>query len=161
MKPNFPAALDNPRIFLYNAVTIFFWEDCHMTPKITGIHHIALKAKGLEAFEKTIAFYHDILGLPIVRTWGSGENIGMMLDTGAGLLEIFANASDEPGTGALRHIAFAVEDTDACIETVRAAGYRVTIEPNDIVIASEPPYPARIAFCIGPVGEEVEFFHVK
>lgn len=132
-----------------------------MSPKITGIHHIALKAKGLKAFEKTIAFYHDLLGLPIVRTWGSGEDIAMMLDTGAGMLEIFANAPDTPGMGALRHLAFAVEDTDACIEAVRAAGYTVTIEPKDIVIASEPPYPARIAFCIGPVGEEVEFFHVK
>lgn len=27
--------------------------------------------------------------------------------------------------------------------------------------ASKPEYPARIAFCIGPVGEEIEFFHVK
>ncbi len=132
-----------------------------MTPKITGIHHIALKAKGLEAFAELTAFYHDLLGLPIVRTWGSGEDLAMMLDTGAGMLEIFANAPDTLGMGALRHIAFAVEDTDACIEAVRAAGYTVTVEPKDIVIPSDPPYPARIAFCIGPVGEEVEFFHVK
>ena len=132
-----------------------------MNPKITGIHHIALKAKGAEVFARTIAFYHDILGLPIVRSWGSEENLAMMLDTGAGLLEIFSNAPDELGMGALRHLAFAVEDTDACIEAVRAAGYRVTMEPTDIVIASEPPYPARIGFCIGPVGEEVEFFCAK
>lgn len=132
-----------------------------MKPNITGIHHIALKAKGKEAFARTIAFYHDILGLPIVRSWGDEENRAMMLDTGAGMLEIFANAPDELGMGALRHLAFAVEDTDACIEAVRAAGYTVTMEPKDIVIASEPPYPARIGFCIGPVGEEVEFFCVK
>ena len=132
-----------------------------MKPTITGIHHIALKAKGLENFNQTIKFYNEILGLPIVRTWGEGEGIGMMLDTGAGLLEIFANATDEPTQGPLRHIAFAVEDTDVCIEAVRAAGYKITMEPRDIVIASNPPYPARIGFCIGPVGEEVEFFKVK
>lgn len=132
-----------------------------MAVKITGVHHIALKACGTEQFNRTIAFYRDILGLPVVRTWGEGENIGMMLDTGAGLLEIFANATDCPGQGALRHLAFAVEDTDACVEAVRAAGYEITIEPKDIVIASTPPYPARIAFCIGPVGEEIEFFQVK
>ena len=132
-----------------------------MAVKITGIHHIALKACGVADFEKTIKFYHEILGLPIVRTWGDGEDIGMMLDTGAGLLEIFANGDGYPGQGALRHLAFEVEDTDACIEAVRAAGYEVTMEPCDIVIASNPPYPARIAFCIGPVGEEVEFFKVK
>ncbi len=132
-----------------------------MTPKITGIHHIALKACGVEDFAKMVKFYTEILGLKIVRTWGEGGNAAMMLDTGAGLLEIFANGENYPGQGALRHLAFEVENTDACIEAVRAEGYEVTMEPTDIVIASEPPYPARIAFCIGPVGEEVEFFHVK
>ena len=84
-----------------------------------------------------------------------------MLDTGAGLLEIFANGVDRLDAGALRHIALAVEDTDACVDAVRAAGYKITMEPTDIVIGSTPPYPARIAFCIGPVGEELEFFCVK
>lgn len=132
-----------------------------MKPEITGIHHIALKAQGLENFNELLNFYHGILGLPIVRKWGEGEGVGMMLDTGAGLLEIFANAPDRLGAGALRHLAFEVKNTDVCLEAVREAGYKVTMEPTDIVIASEPPYPARIAFCIGPVGEEVEFFQVK
>ena len=131
------------------------------TPKITGIHHIALKCCGIDEYNKTVEFYHDILGLPIARTWGEGENSGIMLDTGAGLFEIFANATDRPTMGALRHIALAVEDTDACVDAVRAAGYEITMEPCDICIGSVPPYPARIAFCIGPVGEEVEFFCVK
>ena len=132
-----------------------------MKPKINGVHHIALKANGIENFRELVSFYHDILGLPIVREWGEGEGIGMMLDTGAGLLEIFANAPDRLSSGALRHLAFDVENTDVCLEAVRAAGYTVTMEPTDIVISSNPPYPARIAFCIGPVGEEVEFFQVK
>ena len=132
-----------------------------MAPKITGIHHIALKACGVEDYAKFVKFYTEILGLPIVRTWGEGEGSAMMIDTGAGLLEVFANGEDYPGQGALRHLAFQVADTDACIEPVRAAGYEVTMEPTDIVIPSEIPYPARIAFCIGPVGEEVEFFCVK
>ncbi|MBQ9116248.1 MAG: VOC family protein [Clostridia bacterium] len=129
-----------------------------MKPKITGVHHIALKAKGMEAYEKMLEFYHGILGMPIVRTWETGGGLAAMVDTGAGMLELFSNAPDELGMGALRHLAFAVEDPDVCIEAVRAAGYTVTMEPKDIVIGSEPPYPARIAFCIGPVGEEVEFF---
>ena len=132
-----------------------------MAPKITGIHHIALKARGTENYRQMFEFYHEILGLPIVRTWGEGEGSGAMLDTGAGMLEIFATAPDRLGEGALRHIAFAVEDVDACIEAVRKAGYTVTMEPRDIVIASEPPFPARIAFCTGPVGEDVEFFTEK
>ncbi len=132
-----------------------------MTPKITGVHHVALKAKGLENYKKMFEFYHEILGLPIVREWGDGENLGAMLDTGTGLLEIFSNAPDILSEGALRHIAFAVENVDVCVEAVRSAGYEITMEPKDIVIASEPPFPARIAFCAGPVGESVEFFTEK
>jgi len=61
----------------------------------------------------------------------------------------------------LRHLALDVDDTDAWVEAVRKAGYEITMEPTDICIKSDPPYPARIAFCIGPVGEEIEFFCVK
>ncbi len=130
-------------------------------PNITGIHHIAIKCGSMELYEKTMHFYHDILGLPIARTWGEGENIAAMVDTGAGMLEIFAKATDTPSVGVVRHFAFDVEDTDACYEAVIAAGYESIMAPKDLVIASEPPYPARIAFCRGPLGEEVEFFHVK
>ena len=47
------------------------------------------------------------------------------------------------------------------MRVVREAGYEVFIEPRDIVIASEPPFPARIAFCRGPLQEEIEFFQEK
>ncbi len=117
-----------------------------MNPKITGIHHLALKCHGIDEYEKTVKFYHEILGMPIARTWGEGVESGIMIDSGAGLLEIFANAEDYPETSIVRHFAFDVENTDACIDAVRTAGYKITMEPTDIVIASNPPYPARIAF---------------
>ena len=129
-----------------------------MKPKITGVHHIALKAQGEAEYTKLVEFYHGILGMPIVREWESGGGKASMVDTGAGMLELFSTAPDRLGEGALRHLAFAVEDPDVCIEAVRAAGYEITMEPKDIVIGSNPPYPARIAFCVGPVGESVEFF---
>jgi len=129
--------------------------------KITGIQHICLEAQGVEAYEKTVDFYHRILGLPVALKWGEGEKIGTMLDTGAGWLEIFAKGKDKPTQGPLRHMALAVDDPDAFIEAVRAEGYEVTMEPKDIEFATTPPTPARIAFCIGPVGEEVEFFKLK
>ena len=132
-----------------------------MAPKINGVHHICLKAKGLENFDKMVKFYTEILGLPIVMKWGEGESIGMMLGTGDCMLEIFANATDYPQSSAIRHVALNVDDPDACIEAVRAAGYKVTIEPKDHTFNTNPPYHCRLAFCIGPVGEEVEFFKVK
>lgn len=130
-----------------------------MEQKVFGVHHIALKACGVEDFEKMFKFYHEILGMPIVRTWANGK--AAMLDAGGTLLELFADGADYPGQGAIRHMALAVKDVDACVEAVRAAGYQITTEPKDIAISSVPPCPARIAFCIGPVGEEIEFFDEK
>ena len=127
-----------------------------------GVHHIALRAKGVEKFEKMVHFYRDLLGMEVVRTWGEGEGTGMMLDIGGGsVMELFATAPDEAVGGAIRHFALAVEDVDACAKVCADAGYDVFIEPKDIVIASNPPFPARITFVKGPVGEEVEFFCEK
>ena len=127
---------------------------------ICGIHHVALKCDGTAEFEKTLHFYQDVLGLEPVRSWGEGENAGAMLSTGDGLLEIFASGRKLP-QGAIRHFALRTERVDDCVAAVRAAGYPITVEPKDIVIASNPPLPARIAFCTGPVGEEIEFFQER
>ncbi len=128
---------------------------------IKGVHHIALKCHGIESFNKTIEFYRDVLGLQVVRTWGAGNDSGIMLTTGDAMLEIFANVDDEPIGGAIRHFALATDDVDECVRAVEAAGYEVFIRPKDIVIASVPAYPARIAFCRGPVNEEIEFFKAE
>ena len=131
-----------------------------MESLICGIHHVALKCDGTAEFEKTLHFYQNVLGLEPVRSWGEGENAGAMLSTGDGLLEIFASGKKLP-QGAIRHFALRTERVDDCVAAVRAAGYPITVEPKDIVIASNPPFPARIAFCTGPVGEEIEFFQEK
>ena len=132
-----------------------------MEPLIMGIHHVALKCNGVENFQETVRFYRDILQIKLVRTWGEGKGSGAMLDTGNGIIEIFANGEDRREEGAVRHFALATQDVDGCVKAVKEAGYEVFVEPKEIVIPSEPPYPARIAFCFGPVGEQIEFFHVK
>ena len=124
---------------------------------ITGIHHISLKCGTKEDFEKAKDFYLNILGFSAVREWPDG----IMIDSGAGLLEIFSNGPGVKSKGAVRHIAFGTDDVDGVIEKVKAAGYKVFIEPNDIVIRSDPPFPARMAFCFGPLGEEIEFFQER
>ena len=47
------------------------------------------------------------------------------------------------------------------VRNLRKAGYEVFVEPKDIEIQSDPKFPARIAFCRGPLGEEIEFFCEK
>lgn len=124
---------------------------------IKGIHHVSMKCSNQEEYEKTIHFYKDILGLSVARSW----NAGIMLDTGSGLIEIFNDGEEKLDKGVIRHFAFAVDDADRCVDTVRKAGYEVFVEPKDVVIASDPPFPARVAFCYGPLGEEIEFFEEK
>lgn len=125
---------------------------------IKGVHHIALRCGDRAEYQKTIAFYHELLGMEIVRSWGTGDDLGTMLNNGNSLMEIFSRGKVSGSYGAVHHIALATDDVDGCVEAVRAAGYEITMEPKEIVIASCPEFPARIAFCVGPVGESIEFF---
>lgn len=121
---------------------------------VTGIHHVSLKCNNEKDFREEIKFYKDILGLPVAREWDTG----IMFETGSGLMEIFNDAEDQLPQGVIRHFAFATHDVDALAKAVSKAGYEVFVEPKDISIPSEPPFAARIAFCKGPLGEEIEFF---
>jgi len=132
-----------------------------MTKSITGIHHVSLFCCGEEELNKAVAFYRDLLGLPVCRTWGSGDEAGAMLDTGSGIIEIFAKGKEKLPQGAIRHFALYTEQVDEYTEAMRAAGYEVLEGPKDLTIPSEPPLPLRVSFCVGPVGEEIEFFCEK
>ena len=118
---------------------------------VKGIHHVSMKCAGQQEFERTVHFYCDVIGLRRVKSW---EN-GVMLNTGDGFVEIVSDGTTRPEQGCIRHFAFAADDVDACADAVSAAGYEILIEPKDIVLDS---MPARIAFCRGPLGEEIEFF---
>lgn len=124
---------------------------------ILGVHHAALKYEGNEKFQEALYFYHELLGLPILRTWGRGSDAAAMLDTGSGILELFANGQSLTH-GVVNHIALATKDVDLCINIVRMSGYEIILEPMDQIFPVKPPYAARLAFCIGPGGEKVEFF---
>ena len=124
---------------------------------ITGIHHISMKCGTEAEFREAKRFYLDVLGLQAKREWPEG----VMIDAGNCLLEIFSNGAGIRSKGAIRHIAFGTDDVDGMIRKVKEAGCEVFIEPNDIVIRSEPELPARMAFCYGPLGEEIEFFQEK
>ena len=123
-----------------------------------GFHHVAMKVAD---FDGTVRFYTEALGFRAVTAWGEGAKRAIMLDTGDGsCLEIFAGGSLEPkGNGAVAHFALRTKDIDAVIERVRAAGAKVTVEPKDVTIPSNPPMSVRLAFFKGPNGEVVELFH--
>ena len=121
---------------------------------IKGIHHISMKCNTEEELNRVKDFYISILGLEIIREWPDG----IMIDTGNGYIEIFTNADGEHRLGSIRHFALLTDDVDTIAGKVKAAGYEVFVEPVDKVIDSDPKYPIRMAFCFGPLGEQVEFF---
>ena len=124
---------------------------------IKGIHHTSMKCCSETEYEKVVDFYQNVLELLIARTW---EN-GVMFDTGNGLIEVFKNGEGKMDKGVIGHFALATDDVDKCVEKVKNAGYEVFKGPMDIAIPSDPVFYARMAFCYGPLGEEIEFFQEK
>ena len=114
---------------------------------ITGIHHISMKCGTEEEFRRAKDFYLNVLGLSVRREWAGG----VMIDTGSGLIEIFSGGAGIRSKGAIRHVAFSSDDVDGVAEKVRNAGYDVFIPPKDILIPSDPAYPARMASTSRPV----------
>lgn len=136
-------------------------QDTHATVKGCGFHHVAIKARDLDA---VIRFYADILGFREKMTWTTGNGRrAVMLDTGDGnYLEVFEDPDYAPAPdGAILHFALRTGDTDATLARVRAAGRKVTMEPRDATIQTTNgfgPVPIRIAFFEGPAGEVIELF---
>jgi glyoxylase I family protein len=125
-----------------------------------GFHHVAIRAWD---FDRSVAFYTEVLGFRHKIGWGEKPGRAVMLDTGDGnYLEIFEGKTTEghKPEGAILHFALRVDDCDAALERARAAGALVTMEAKDVSIPSSPtgPTPVRIAFIKGPDGETIEFF---
>lgn len=131
-----------------------------MPSLISGFHHVCVKTRD---WDRTMAFYRDLLGCREKITWRAAPQRAAMLDTGDGnYMEVFEDLAYVGATnGAVFHFAFRTNCLDEAAARVRAAGYRITIEPKDATIATTNgagPVPVRLFFCEGPNGESVEFF---
>lgn len=124
---------------------------------IKGIHHASMTCCNEQEYQKVVAFYRDVLKMPVARTWEKG----IMFDTGNGVIEVFTGGDIPLEKGVIRHFALATEDVDACVKAVADAGYEVFVKPKDIIIPADLVLKAKIAFCKGPLGEEIEFFQEK
>lgn len=122
---------------------------------IQGMHHVSMKCSNAEEYAAVRAFYTELLRIPVLTEWETG----ILLDTGAGIVEIFQDETAEKlEQGVIRHFAFAVKDVEACVAAVRAGGYPILIEPKTVAIGGNAAFSAKIAFCKGALGEKIEFF---
>ncbi len=125
---------------------------------LNAVHHIALDSA---YYDKTVTFY-EALGMTQWKTWGSEEekNRACMMQFGNGsCIEIFERASVADPAGNYPHLAFAVDDTDACYNAAIAAAATTQIVTTDLDIPCHGgAYPVRIAFVVGFNKEVLEFF---
>jgi len=94
------------------------------------IDHILLEVADMK---KSVAFYHDFLGLEIKSQSNDfamlkSGNIGGFLYSGHGDWDERRPANARPGWGMYPH--FAVVDVAATIERARKAGYKIAQEPR-------------------------------
>ena len=125
--------------------------------------HIAIAARD---FDKSLAFY-SALGMKIYTSWGektaAGDTRIALLDMGGGdLVELFAKPDlpADVGQGSpFLHFAFGVQNVDEAYRIALEAGAKPYKAPAEMPLASNPiRMTLRIAFVIGPSGEELEFF---
>lgn len=130
---------------------------------VTGFHHVAIRARD---FDKSVAFYTNVLGLTEKIAWGDAPGRAIMLDAGCRCyVEIFERPdqplADEKDETALLHFALRTDDTDATLARAVEAGCKVTMEAKDVDIQTTlgpNPVPVRIAFFRGPDNEVIELF---
>lgn len=120
------------------------------------LHHVALRVAD---FDATLRFYCDGLGCSLAYRWIEDGEPAAFLDAGDGTyVEVFGGGDGARRQGTILHVALHTDDCAAAVERARAAGARITQEPETVELAAEPhPVTVRLAFCTGPDGEIVEF----
>lgn len=128
---------------------------------VKGIEHISLSCTDEDQLQTVLEFYQS-LGFTIVRQWDKGGIWpAFLLEAGGIGIEVFMDADEDLPQGAIRHFALATDDVDDCVEHCRNRGLKITTEPKDVTLNSEPPVDLRLAFVEGPVGETIEFLTHK
>lgn len=125
---------------------------------VIGLEHVGTTSGNLD---RTIAFYCDLLGLRLVLRKPQPRGELAFLDTGAGMLEVYAPAAPDvarfrdvpPHEAGMRHLTFAVADVDAMIAKLEAAGVEIVERPRD---AYNTEMMRRVAFVRDPDGIIVE-----
>lgn len=130
-----------------------------------GLHHVALQPRD---WEQSLRFYRDTLGMDVMLEFiaDSPPRKAAFLDIGDGSsIELFEPRPTTPKPGSpapndpVIHFALATTDIRAAVERVRQAGFPITIEPEDLLLGGK--MHVTIAFCLGPNGEEIEFFQLN
>ena len=125
--------------------------------KIRRIHHVAILAGN---YEQSKTFYTDVLGFDIIKETYRKERDSYKLDlaiNGQYQIELFSfpefkERNSFPESKGLRHLAFEVDDVDACVMELRSKG----VEVQDVRI--DEITGKRFAFFYDPNGQPLEVY---
>ena len=127
--------------------------------KITSIGHVALKVHDLE---KSLAFYRDRLGFPEMMRIDKPEGgvwLVYLRITDEQFIEIFPGAENGRAPGwngnAITHVCLTVDDLDAVVDQVTAAGIPLLIEKKTAIDGN------RQAWIEDPDGNRIEFMQIN
>jgi catechol 2,3-dioxygenase-like lactoylglutathione lyase family enzyme len=109
--------------------------------KMKSINHVGLPIKDRK---KSLPFYRGLLGQEVIPAMELGESLIWTETEDHTMVHIIENAP-------IPHIAFEVEDFDAALEAVKAAGYEIIKGPLERVDGQKAFY------CFDPDGNRLEF----
>ena len=124
---------------------------------LSGVHHVALICAD---YERSKAFYVEVLGLPVIREVWRAERRSHKLDlalSDGSQLELFSFPSPPPRPSrpeacGLRHLALATPDLDAAVAHLTACG--VAVEP----VRVDEYTDRRFTFFADPDGLPLELY---
>ncbi len=132
---------------------------------VKGIHHVALRCLNLDNYNQTLDFYVNVIGMNVKHSWGSGDFAATMLELNGGIIEIFSTGKASNEIGTINHFAFECDDVFESVKKVQEAGYQIIVPPTMVNLKlnkpSEMDFPLIYAYCVGPVGEIIEFYKEK
>jgi catechol 2,3-dioxygenase-like lactoylglutathione lyase family enzyme len=94
-----------------------------------AVHELRV-ALTVEDYQRTLGFYRDVLGLPLVEAWEDADGSGAVLDAGRATLEVLSTSHADmvdrievgQPVGARVRLALKVDDSAETAERLVAAG---------------------------------------
>jgi catechol 2,3-dioxygenase-like lactoylglutathione lyase family enzyme len=120
-----------------------------MNQPVTPLSKIGIVMLGVASLERSVAFYRDVLGLPL-KTQFPGF---AFFEAGGVTLVVSEPLAKSVGAGAgATEVVFSVEDVRAAYDALRARGLAFTQEPRQV---SGPMWAANFA---DPDGHRLSIF---
>ena len=118
----------------------------------SAVNHTAIKVKNLK---ESVKFYHEVMGLPIVRHIGPADNPRVVFLPGVELSQLKEGESSET-PGFFNHIGIAVDNIEEACERLEAKGVEFETPLKELEFP-EINQRLKLAFFRDPDGIMVEY----